>query len=135
MIDLGHSPQHAFTETYCSGCGVPESAGLGQHGLDCTVVHPAPPEAPAPKPTKARKPAPLSVSQHRLLASIRDHDGDVWEGWRIWASSRRVNPDGAESAFSAVMRKEYATYLGSNRYALTETGQKALDDAEKGTTR
>lgn len=42
MIDLGQSPHHGASarETYCPSCGVPESAGLGQHGMDCTIVYP-----------------------------------------------------------------------------------------------
>jgi hypothetical protein len=49
MIDVGQSPQHgaSATEIHCLGCGVPESAGLGQHGLDCAVVYPVTtPEVP-----------------------------------------------------------------------------------------
>lgn len=84
-------------------------------------------------------PVKITESQHRLLASIRDHDGDVWEGWRIWAAGlRKVNPGGAESAFGAVMRKGLAEHdgvRGSNTYRLTDIGQKALDAYEKNPVR
>lgn len=40
MIDLGTSFHHTTVETFCPSCGTPESAGLGQHGLDCTIVFP-----------------------------------------------------------------------------------------------
>ena len=51
MIDIGQTPQHAWRETYCPSCGVPESAGLGQHGMDCrqegvTTADPQPTDQP-----------------------------------------------------------------------------------------
>ena len=30
---IGFSPHHCIKETYCDGCGCPESSG--EHGMDC----------------------------------------------------------------------------------------------------
>lgn len=74
----------------------------------------------------------LTDSQRRILESIRDHDGDPFEGWRTWAAGQdRYNPGGADSAFSAVLRNSLAILdrdsEDPNRYVLTNLGVAQLD--------
>jgi hypothetical protein len=75
MIDPGQSPQHAFTETYCPACGVPESSQ--QHGADCpryldptAAMHPA---------DLAAIPYPTERGDHPLPpVAVKTPGGKVW---------------------------------------------------------